>query len=1072
MEPGARRIVCRGARAAEERLLAEVRRWLPRTPDEAAVPVRVLVPSRSLRLHVATRIVERFGAMAGVVVQTVHGAALEILDRNDETPMPGDALFDLLVRRLAVREDDLATALADYDDAADATVGVVRDLLDAGFEPGVTEPVLERLEDAGTGFAEPRRRRAAALVRLAARVAAGLEAVGAVRTGEAPLVAARLVRSAPDGSWPARAVLVHGFADVTGAVADLLLAVLRAWPGAIVVDRPPDPCDHAADDVGIAFLERLEVALGGLAVDHDDGIVTPAEVVRVMAPNREAEVRTIAARVRALLDGGARPEAIGVVARDMESHVGLIRRWFERLGVPFSGVGGTVGGGEVGRRVNRLLELLGTGEDTALSGWLEALEPRSGLGDLRLGLRVLGVVRVADVGRVALHALPAGGVELPLADVGEDGSIADDALVARRLPESEVARAVAAAATLATALRAMSAPGTGSEHRERTSAVLAALEWSPEDGARAAVERVADAIVGELPPSMELEGGEWRALLTDRLRGAGDRPVGGRGGGVQLLSVMEARGRTFDEVFVMGLERGAFPRSAAGDPLLPDELRSAVAADMLPFLPVKTRGAHEERYLFAQLVSCAPRVVCSWATRDHGGTLSASPFVDRLGFSGVGVAETAIALRPTQQSDQRVVVRTAAEHGVAVAGATGLERLSPFVGAAIEEGWAVAGVQPLADVSQVAAARTDVLAVAEAPADGASSGPWAGMVGSVVDAEDRPLWVTSLERTATCPWQVFVTNRLGISPMPDPARGIPDVDASLVGQVVHRVLQRMVDDVVGERVETVARASTREPSAVPWPSPARLASLVEEASERAVRAAGLSAYGLVGLLAARARSILEVAHAVVFGPSERVEEVLGAEVKGEAEDPRLPVRVRFRSDRVDRGPDGLVLVDYKTGKPPTSAATEDTRRRHILRAVRDGRLLQGLAYALQAGGGERVGTGTYVYLRPDVDGNEEETRVVSLRSDDAEAIEGFLAAVAAVVAVRRTGAMFPRVVDAGRPRHRPDHCRWCTVADACRRDDTAFRHRLEAWMGTADPPEGAAQHAAWSLWRLGAREEA
>lgn len=1071
MDPGARRIVCRGARAAEERLLTEVRRWLPRSPDEAAVPVRVLVPSRSLRMHVASRIVERFGAVAGVVVQTVHGAALEILERDGEALMSGDVLFELLVRRLAGLEDDLATALADYDDAADSTVGVVRDLLDAGFEPGLAEAVLERLEEAGAGIAEPRRRRAAALVRLAARVAAGLEAVGAVRTGQAPLAAARVVRSASDSSWPARAVLVHGFADVTGAVADLLLAVLRTWPGAIVIDRPPDPCDPAQDDVGAAYLERVEVALGGLKLEPDDGIFTAPDIVRVAAPNREAEVRTVAARVRSLLDEGVRPEAIGVVARDPERHVGPIRRWFERLGVPYSGVGVTVGGGEVGRRVDRFVELLGKRVDSPLSAWLEALEPRSGLGDLRLGLRVLGVVRIADVAEVALHSLPRGGVELPLVDVSEDGDALQEGAAVRRLPESEVARAVAAAGALASALRAMSAAGSAADHRERTAAVLAALEWSATDGARAAVAAAADEIVEGLPPSMELGADEWRTLLAVRLRGAGDRPVGGRGGGIQLLSVMEARGRTFDAVFVMGLERGAFPRTVAEDPLLPDDLRGGLATDLLPFLPVKTRGAHEERYLFAQLMACAPRVVCSWALRDHGGPVSASPFVDRLAFAGVGRVGTAVALRTDRRAVARPEVRTAMEHGMAAAGSDTSQRLSTFLAAAFDEGWAVGGAMPPADVVRVAAARTEVLAAAEAPADGSAPGPWAGMVGPVVDATDRPLWVTAIERTATCPWQVFVTNRLGVAPMPDPAHGLPDVDASLVGQVVHRVLQRMVDEVVGERVETVARASTLQPQEVPWPAPARLTSLVDEASQRAVREAGLSAYGLVGLLAARARSVLEVARAVIFEPQGRLADVLGAEVRGEAEDSRLPVRVRFRADRVDRGPDGLVLVDYKTGKPPTTSTNEDTRRRHVLTSVRDGRLLQGLAYALEAGGGERVGTGAYVYLRPDLDEAGDASRVVILRSDDTEAVQGFLTAVAAVVAVRRNGAMFPRVVEAERPRNLPDHCRWCRVADACRRDDSAFRQRLVAWMDAADPPQGAAQHAAWSLWWLGTREE-
>jgi hypothetical protein len=132
--------------------------------------------------------------------------------------------------------------------------------------------------------------------------------------------------------------------------------------------------------------------------------------------------------------------------------------------------------------------------------------------------------------------------------------------------------------------------------------------------------------------------------------------------------------------------------------------------------------------------------------------------------------------------------------------------------------------------------------------------------------------------------------------------------------------------------------------------------------------------------------------------------------------------------------------------------------------------MQALVYALEAGGGERVGTGTYFHLRPDLDPSDDPARVVALRSDDTEAVQGFLEAVAAVVSARRTGAMFPRVVEATRPRDRPDHCRWCHVADACRRDDSAFRHRLVTWMDSREPPLGAAEHAAWALWWLGVAE--
>ncbi len=86
--PSGRILIAAGARAAEaalmerlDALLAEARR----DPSLLKVPVRIVVPSRSLRLHVAAAIVRRRGrSVAGVSVQTLFGLAAEILERSGE----------------------------------------------------------------------------------------------------------------------------------------------------------------------------------------------------------------------------------------------------------------------------------------------------------------------------------------------------------------------------------------------------------------------------------------------------------------------------------------------------------------------------------------------------------------------------------------------------------------------------------------------------------------------------------------------------------------------------------------------------------------------------------------------------------------------------------------------------------------------------------------------------------------------------------------------------------------------------------------------------------------------------
>ena len=77
------------------------------------------------------------------------------------------------------------------------------------------------------------------------------------------------------------------------------------------------------------------------------------------------------------------------------------------------------------------------------------------------------------------------------------------------------------------------------------------------------------------------------------------------------------------------------------------------------------------------------------------------------------------------------------------------------------------------------------------------------------------------------------------------------------------------------------------------------------------------------------------------------------------------IGVDLKADRVDAHEDGLLLTDYKTGRPISDAARDDTRRVHLLRAIHRGERLQAALYALAAGNSR--GTGRYLFLSPDAE---------------------------------------------------------------------------------------------------------
>jgi hypothetical protein len=97
---------------------------------------------------------------------------------------------------------------------------------------------------------------------------------------------------------------------------------------------------------------------------------------------------------------------------------------------------------------------------------------------------------------------------------------------------------------------------------------------------------------GALPPDFPLTPGDLVLLVRRHLAPHFAVPLGGSGGGVQVLDATEARGRSFEALFVVGLARDVFPRSVREDPLLPDPLRERVR-DVLPEIPeeVTTRSA-------------------------------------------------------------------------------------------------------------------------------------------------------------------------------------------------------------------------------------------------------------------------------------------------------------------------------------------------------------------------------------------------------------------------------------------------------------------------------------------------
>ena len=115
--------IARGPRATQALLMEEITAFRRRFPLGT---LRVVVPSKSLRLHLNRALVRHFGALAGVRVQTLHRVAEEVLERAGAALPAGGALFDVLVRRVAAEQAALEGPLGGLDDGYGAVAGIVR----------------------------------------------------------------------------------------------------------------------------------------------------------------------------------------------------------------------------------------------------------------------------------------------------------------------------------------------------------------------------------------------------------------------------------------------------------------------------------------------------------------------------------------------------------------------------------------------------------------------------------------------------------------------------------------------------------------------------------------------------------------------------------------------------------------------------------------------------------------------------------------------------------------------------------------------------------------------------------
>lgn len=1000
-----------------------------------------------LRLAAAGR-----GALLGVRAQTLRGLALELLERRHQ-PSAGPRRRALEMRRALEQEPALAEPLKSLDRGLDAALPSLQRLFEAGFEPSLAPALLEALEEGEThSLPAALAERGRALLRAANRC---LEACPGARPAE----------------WAAAELL-----DSDALPADerlLLIDPDRDRPG------QRELCARLQRRAGVVLLELPEATDVGQRVERF-GAADPA-----------LEMRLLLERCQSAISAGTAPERIGLAVYGLPQRRAALRTHAQRLGLALYGAQIPGPLAPAGRHLAACVELLHQGERLPIGRLLDAVAPQwveqraeSSAAALRLGARVLGAVDVESAARLDLARLLGHRQELPLpvrlgalepapeedsdaageAEGNDSSDAAEEAeeaaqealrypapgsatnssagrpsLERQKLPRSAL-QALIDLAQAAQRWLANTEPRPLAQHLAESLAFLQEqLLWRQEEVLHAEVLQALDSLASEFPSQWELSGAEWRWLLEAELSDRGREPLGGRGGGLQVASGAGLPRLPYDLVLIAGLERGQAPRRPSEDALLSGRLLQVLAPLLPDLLPDEERAdgrGQAERRALEALCRLAPTSVLSRAQNDaNGRELAAAP----LWLAGG-------ANRPHSLEDRSPPQRPADAFEAAHLAAPGLrpEELGPWF-----ELLAPAGL-PNQQRSAWAHGRSEVLTEwSQAPSRGQRLGPspYHGFVGPLPSAG---LAITTLEALARCGWRAFLERVLKLEPSPNPLYAWPALDNQLVGELVHRVLEELV---------RAALKAGQQP--VPRPNAAAAEACLERLGQSLALERGLVLPGLARVLIERAAAPLELALALEWNAGPLPIEAVEASGQCLAEDGSgRQQALLFRADRQDRDATGVLLTDYKSGRSFADNAKEATRLTKIQQALARGDRLQAFAYALGGGPGAR---GRYVFLDPEKQ-KYEAARVLSLSAAEPRFARAFAHSVGALLDAWNLGSLGPRLL-AQTLSEEHAQCRTCRLAEACIRQDSGQRGRLERFAaGLQTGADQGPEAAAWGRW--------
>lgn len=887
--------------------------------SDPLAPVLIVVTTRGLADHLSHRLVERFGALVGVLVLNHRALAERVMERAGARRLRilGEDLIDTLFSRVmhGAPAGRLRDFVLEHPGAAASLRKTLTDLREAGID---AKAAIATLSGAEAEIATLHARWCDALDELARTQGVG---------DDAELARAALPAAAKFAAGFA-AIFHHGAYDLIGVHADLVRALDRGRELTFLL--PADPADESGR---FGRDSALQIA--------SPCVVTPlarefkkAQVSYFHAQGARAELRTAAYEALAAVAAGVPPHEIAIVVRSFRLYGAALDALFDE---------------------HRLL-------------WQTSYKQ-------------------------------------PL----------------RRDP-------VAAAALRAIAGESESGPRRWSEHAD------AFVSLAGEGAGNEALSRLlenARAIETVLGDDRLVSRREAHAWLDARADATNIPPETDGDGGIRILDAMQARGITFAQLSLAGMNAGTFPRLGREDPFLPDASRRLLhEATGLP-LPIASRSSEEEHLLLSMLLGSARlRIGVSWQRSDE----AARPLVASLALRDV------VRFAESEAAPEAVLNEARAIPAHPLARLRAWAKHPGLLDRRDETLLAALGAEAGLDAGAAVAARRPELAhgialVAATETFQPTSGTYDGRIGLPVVRDSMA--ASALERLGRCPMQFFFHDGLHVRAPIIPPTPFTE-DPRTIGTRVHEVLQRVYAGLRNERAFESPDPAARIDRARVILREAWDETADDEARARAARFPVLARIDrdawlrtLDAFLGADLARLAESGLTPVA-----FEQTMTAPIPGGP--PGLPVTARF--DRVLELASARVVSDYKTGRRLASRVTAS--------AMLSGKALQVPIYAMIARASvELLGVGR--------DNEPEVARFDDFKKPEHR--EGVLETLRVAASLAMAGR-FPIRPD--------DDCRTCDYRPACRRGHppTEFREgraedvrdARDCWRKSAGSPTLAA----------------